>query len=152
MPAHTSRLIMQEENGTREDAEQGVTRPLEQADPGSDPSPREQPTVPGTARPVSILQENDKQLHGGFPETPPYDVAAPSDTFGLRHVRIALSDLVFPLRRGELLDHVGHWRIPTTGTHFHLLRDYFEGMDRDTRFGSAEDVVRAIARAHPELR
>lgn len=128
----------------------GITPPLEQENPHSDPSPA-QGVVPGTERPLSILQENDPQDHAGLPERAPYETAPPGDTLGLDHIGVALADLTYPIDRDELMAIAGRWRIPTTGTHFHVLADYLVGVGNKT-FRSADDVVRAIWKAQPRVR
>lgn len=130
--------------------EPGVTPPLEQAEPRSDPGPQNAPVVPGTERPASLLQEGDPQDFVGPPEAPPSGMA-PGDTAGLSHIRLALSDLEWPMTRDELLARAGDWRIPTTGTHFHALRQYLEGVHGE-RFRGPDEVVRAIGKARRELR
>lgn len=134
-------------------SDHGITPALEQEDPRNDPNQHDLDTPAagvGGERPITKLQENDPQTHVGHPERPPYELAAPGDTMGLGHIAMALDDLVFPVSRKDLLEQAGRWRIPTTGTHFHVLAEYLEGVDAE-RFRSANDVVRAIRKAHPEL-
>lgn len=85
-------------------------------------------------------------------ERPPYRIAPPFDTLGLRHVREALRDLPFPARTRDLVARAGAWRIPTTGVQFHPLSEYLEGVPPDREFFNVDEVSDAIARAHPELR
>lgn len=84
-------------------------------------------------------------------ERPPYDVAPPRDTMGLRHVLVALEDLEFPTDTRALLARAGEWRIPITGDHFHTLGEMLAGVSQ-RRFRRPDDVAAAIAKAHPELR
>jgi hypothetical protein len=84
-------------------------------------------------------------------ERPPYRRAPPADTLGLRHVAVALADLPFPTTTKALRERAGRWRVPITGAHFHRLGEMLDGVREET-FRSARDVVRAIRRAHPELR
>lgn len=82
---------------------------------------------------------------------PPYDIAPPSDTLGLKHLREALADLDFPLRTGDLRERAGRWRMPVTGASFERFSEWLDGVPERT-FRSADDVAEAVARAHPELR
>ena len=134
-----------------EASDSGITPALEQDDPASDPGPQNRPVVPGTMRPISRLQAEDPQLHEGPIERPPYEAAADGDTMGIEHILLALNDLNFPVSREDLLEQAGDWRIPTTGRHFHRLRDYLADVRGDS-FRSPTDVARAIAKAHPDLR
>lgn len=134
-----------------EGPDEAITPTLEQDDPVSDPGPQNRPVVPGTLRPISRLQAADPQLHDGPPERPPFDSAADGDTMGIEHILLALDDLTFPVSREDLLTQAGDWRIPTTGRHFHRLREYLVDVDAKS-FRSPADVVRAIGKAHPDLR
>ncbi|HEX2021850.1 MAG TPA: hypothetical protein VHH36_04005 [Candidatus Thermoplasmatota archaeon] len=82
---------------------------------------------------------------------PPYQAAAPGDTLGERHVVEALRDLPFPATRDELLARAGRWRMPITGARFVTLEEMMTGV-RGRTFRSADDVARAIGKAHPEWR
>lgn len=84
-------------------------------------------------------------------DRPPYDIAPPRDTLGLRHVRVALRDLEFPARTSEVRERAGNWRMPRTGAEFEPLSAWLEGVPERT-FRSAEDVAEAVGKAHPELR
>lgn len=84
-------------------------------------------------------------------ERPPYDAVPIGDTVGLRHVRETLEDLEFPIKTSELRARAGAWRMPVTGTRFETLGEWLEGVP-ETQFRHIEDVVAAMARAHPELR
>lgn len=84
-------------------------------------------------------------------ERPPYEIAPPDDTLGLRHVREMLRDVPFPRRTSELREQLGRWRVPITGAKFEPFEDYLAGVPEKT-FRSPDDVVEAVARAHPELR
>lgn len=83
-------------------------------------------------------------------ERPPYRGVPPADTLGLRHVAEALADLEYPMTTTALRERAGRWRVPITGAHFHRLGEMLEGVDEDT-FRDWRGVVRAIAKAHPEL-
>ena len=85
------------------------------------------------------------------PEPSPFRMAAPSDTMGLRHVAIALADLPFPATKAEILGRAGAWRMPVTGTHFHPLSQFLEGVP-EKRYRSLHALMRAVERAHPDLR
>ena len=82
---------------------------------------------------------------------PPYDIAPPSDTLGLKHLREALRDISFPQRTSELREHVGKWRMPIDGAHFATIDEFLDGVPEKT-FRTPEDVAESVARAHPELR
>ncbi|GEM_PF-5077994 len=85
------------------------------------------------------------------PERPPYDVVPPDDLVGLRAVRVMLADLPFPATLRQLVERVGAWRVPITGVHFHPMRQFLEGMP-NRKYRSPRAVLRAMARAHPDLR
>lgn len=84
-------------------------------------------------------------------DRPPYHIVPRGDTLGLRHLREALADLDYPIGTSELRERAGLWRMPTDGAHFETLGAWLDGVP-DKKFGSADDVARAVARAHPELR
>jgi hypothetical protein len=85
------------------------------------------------------------------PERSPYGIAPDGDTLGLRHVHVALSDLPFPATKAEILDRAGAWRVPITGTHFHPLAQFLEGVP-EKRYHSLAALMRAMERAHPDLK
>lgn len=85
-------------------------------------------------------------------EAPPYQLAAPGDTMGIRHVYEAIRDLPFPTRLADVRERAGNWRIPITGAHFHRLSEFLEGVDDRHRYRSPEALARAVLKAHPELR
>lgn len=85
-------------------------------------------------------------------EAPPYAYAAPTDTMGLSHIRLALADLEWPATTDELRRRAGNWRIPVTGEHMHPLSQFLEGIDGRARFRGPDALVKAIRDAHPQLR
>ena len=84
-------------------------------------------------------------------ERPPYRIAPPGDTLGLRHLREALADLDYPMDTHELRARAGLWRMPWTGAQFEPLEAWLDGVP-DKTFRGPDEVAEAIARAHPELR
>ena len=84
-------------------------------------------------------------------DRPPYRIAPPRDTLGVRHVRTALADLEFPAKTSEIRARAGSWRMPRTGAEFETLDAWLDGVPERT-FRSPEAVADAIERAHPELR
>jgi hypothetical protein len=85
------------------------------------------------------------------PERPPYDIVPAADLVGLRAVREMLVDLQFPMTTRQVLERAGQWRVPITGAHFHPLWQFLEGV-RDRRHRDVDALVRAMGRAHPDLR
>lgn len=83
--------------------------------------------------------------------SPPYRIVPRGDTLGLRHLREALADLDFPLKTQELRARAGNWRMPVTGAAFEPLATWLDGVP-DRTFRGPDDVARAVARAHPDLR
>lgn len=105
-----------------------------------------QETAPGISpRPYSP-QAEDGQHDAAPHERAPYDQVPPFDTLGTRHIEEALSDLVFPMTRAELLARAGNWRIPVTGRSFRTLSEYIARVDND-KFSDAHEVARAVERA-----
>jgi len=85
-------------------------------------------------------------------ERPPYRIAPEGDTLGLRHLREALADLDYPMKTKELRARAGNWRMPVTGADFEPLAAWLEGVPDNKTFRSSNDVAKAVAHAHPELR
>lgn len=67
-----------------------------------------------------------------------------SDTYGARHVEVALRDLDFPLTALQLRDRAGDWRIPLTGARFVRLGDVLADEDVERVFDSPRDVAKAV--------
>lgn len=126
--------------------------PERQEKPGAATPVRGQETAQVVSQRPFSLQAEEGQHHAAASERAPYGLAPPADTLGTRHVEEALSDLIFPMTREELLARAGNWRIPVTGRSFRTLSEYLQGVDQD-RFRSAHDVAheieRASSRRHP---
>ncbi len=72
------------------------------------------------------------------------------DQWGLRAARIMLQDLRFPRTREALLNRAGAWRLPMPGRVKLRLGDLLEALP-NREYESAEDVVRALKHAWPDL-
>lgn len=108
-----------------------------------------------TTRATAPIPPEEQALHEEHPSAPPerspYGIAPADDIMGLRAVREMLADLQFPLTKRAILERAGAWRVPVTGAHFHPLEQFLEGVP-DRRYRSVDALVRAVGRAHPDLR
>jgi hypothetical protein len=126
--------------------------PATAVDAGSPPAPRLPADVPPSDRPGEVhgrplsLQADEGQRDALPHERAPYRDVPEGDTLGVRHIREALADLLFPMTRQELLARAGNWRIPVTGRTFRTLAEYLQDVD-DDEFRSADEVARAVGRS-----